>query len=79
MLFSQLDVIDAECEQLAAAQSASDQHGQDGVIPLAARRIEVYIDQEALALLCGEPVSNSNSNPPNSLNPSDAGRKLWGA
>jgi hypothetical protein len=41
VLFAQLDGFDVQAEKLAAAESASDQHGEDRVIPLAAERVAV--------------------------------------
>ncbi len=65
-----------QAEQLAAAKSASDQHGEDRVVPFATERIPIRTRQKPLALLGGEPVPDTDSNPAHSFNPSDSGRKL---
>jgi hypothetical protein len=65
-----------QAEQLAASKSASDQHGEDRVIPFAAERIRNQTRQKPFALLGGEPVPDTNSNPAHSLNPSDSGCKF---
>lgn len=71
-----LDGIDAEREQLAAAESASYQHGQDGAIPLAAERVAICTRKEPLVLLRREPVPNTNANPAHSFDTPNPGRKF---
>ena len=77
VLLSQSDRIDAEREQLAAAKSASDKHGEDCVVPFAAQGIALSGRQQSLALLCREPVPDADSNPADSLDASDSGRQFW--
>ena len=76
VLLSQLDFIDTEREQLAAAESTSDEYGHDGVIPLAAERVAIRTRQEPLTLFCGEPVTDADSDVANSFHPPDPCSKL---
>ena len=77
VLLSQLDRIDAEREQLAAAEPASDQHGEDRVVPLATEGIAVCTGQKPLALLGREPVPNTDTNPADSFDASNSGCQFW--
>jgi len=65
-----------EREQLAAAESTSDEYGRDGVIPLAAERIAIRTRREPLTLFCGEPVTDADSDAANSIHPPDLRRKF---
>jgi hypothetical protein len=76
VLLSQWDFIDTEREQLAPAESASDEYRHDGVIHLAAERVTIRIRQEPLTLFCGEPIADSNSDSAHSFDPSNPGRKF---
>jgi Domain of Unknown Function (DUF1080)/DinB superfamily len=77
VLFADLYGFDTQAEQFAAAESASDQHGENRVIPLAPEGIAVRGgQQEPLALLGGEPVPDADSNPAHSFDSPDPGRKF---
>jgi hypothetical protein len=76
VLLPELYRFGVQAEQLAAAKSASDQHGQDGVIPLGAEGITVCTGQKPLALLSGEPVPDADSNRAYPFHASDPGCKL---
>jgi hypothetical protein len=76
VLFAQLDGFDVQAEKLAAAESASNQHGEDRVVPFATERIAIRTRQEPPALLRCEPVPNTDSNPAHSFGSPDPGRKF---
>ena len=56
VLFAELYGLNVQAEQLAASKPASDQHGEDRVVPFATERIAVRTRQKPFALLGGEPV-----------------------
>ncbi len=76
VLVAALDGFYVQAEKLTATESASDRHGEDGVIPLAAERIAVRAGQKPPALLGCEPVPNPDTNPAHSFDPSDPSGEL---
>ena len=73
MLLARLDGANPKGKQLAAAQSASDQHRDHGVIPLAPQRTPISDCEQPLRLFSCQPVSNANSDPAYALDSSDSG------
>jgi hypothetical protein len=59
VLLALLDRLEAQRQQLAAAEAAADQHGDHRVVPQRARRRRCGLIEEAAALLVREPVSVS--------------------
>ena len=76
MLLAQLDGVNPKGKQLAAAQSASDQYRDHGVIPLAAQRTPIGDCEQPLRLFSSQPVSNANSDPAYALDSSDSGSEF---
>jgi len=71
VFLAQLNGIDVQRQQLAASESASDEHGEHRVIPLAPKRSPLHAGEQSLALLNGQPVSHPDSNPAHSLHSSN--------
>ena len=76
MLLARLDGVDPKGKQLAAAQSASDQHRDHGVIPLAPQPTPIRDSEQPLRLFSCQPVSNANSDPTDALDSSDSGSEF---
>ncbi len=76
VLVAVLDGFAVQAEKLTATESVSDQHGEDGVLPLAAERIAVRAGQKPSALLGCDPVPNADTNLAHSFNPSDPSGEL---
>lgn len=76
VLFAELYGLDVQAEQLPASKSASDQHGEDRIVPFATERIAARTHQKPLVLFRREPVPYTNRNPAYSFDPPDPGRKF---
>jgi hypothetical protein len=76
MRLARLDGVNPKGEQLAAAQSASDQHRDDGVIPLAPQRTPIDDREQPLRLINCQPVSNAYSDPVYAFDSSDSGSEF---
>ena len=63
VLFAELYGLNVQAEQLAASKPASNQHGEDRVVPFAMERIAVRTRQKPLTLRYGESVPDTNPNP----------------
>jgi len=64
MLLPPLDRLEGQCQQLGAAKSAANQHGDHRVVPQLAGWRRVSRNREAPALLRGQPVPEANADPP---------------
>ena len=76
MLLARLDGVNPKAKQLAAAQSASEQHRDHGVIPLAPHRTPIGDCEQPFRLFSCQPVSNANSDPAYALDSSDSGSEF---
>jgi len=76
MLLARLDGVNPKAKQLAAAQSASDQHRDHGVIPLAPQRNPIGDCEQSFRLFSCQPVSDANSDPAYALDSSDSGSEF---
>lgn len=77
VLLSLLDRVDPQGEQFGAAQSAANQHGDHCVISQFTDRRRRAVIEEPPALLSGQPVSETNTDPPCTRDPADTGRQFW--
>src|SRR5260370_36636416 len=58
-----LNILNFQCRQFRAPQTAAQKNCECGVVSLSAKTANVYGPQKALTLLCGKPIANRHTQP----------------
>jgi hypothetical protein len=76
VLLPLLNILNFQCRQFRAPQTAAQKNCECGVVSLSAKTANVYGPQKALTLLCGKPIANRHTQPFGTLHAANSCRQI---
>jgi hypothetical protein len=77
VLFSELNGSGGKSEEFTTSQSTTNQKSEDGVVASTPKTIPLRVQEQRAALIGGEPVAQSHTDPAYAFHAADACGKLW--
>jgi hypothetical protein len=77
VLFSELNRSGRQGEELTAPQSTTNQKSKDGIVAVAPQTIALGVQQQGAALIGGQPVAQSHTDPAHAFDSANAGGQFW--